>query len=39
MTNPIDPLAKFRSFSRADRIWVFVGLALIVIVLNIVFAT
>jgi hypothetical protein len=31
------PLEKFRSFQRADQIWVFIGLGLIILTLNIVF--
>ena len=31
------PLEKFRSFQRADQIWVFIGLGLLILTLNIVF--
>ena len=31
------PLEKFRSFERIDQIWVFIGLGLLILTLNIVF--
>jgi len=31
------PMEKFRSFQRADQIWVFIGLGLLILTLNIVF--
>ncbi len=31
------PMEQFRSFSRADQIWVIIGLAILVITLNLVF--
>jgi hypothetical protein len=32
------PLEKFRSFTRADQLWVIAGLVILVVILNIVFA-
>lgn len=31
------PMEKFRSFSRADQLWVIAGLVILVVVLNLVF--
>tara|TARA_B100001750_G_C15284636_1_gene484208 strand:+ start:369 stop:590 length:222 start_codon:yes stop_codon:yes gene_type:complete len=31
------PMEKFRSFERADQIWVFIGIGLLILTLNIVF--
>ena len=31
------PLEKFRSFTRSDQLWVLAGLAILIIVLNLVF--
>ena len=31
------PLEKFRSFERIDQIWVFIGIGLLILTLNIVF--
>lgn len=31
------PFAKFKSFQRSDKIWVFAGLLFLVILLNVVF--
>jgi len=31
------PLEKFRSFERIDQIWVFIGLGLLILTLNLVF--
>ena len=31
------PMEKFRSFQRSDQIWVFIGLGLLILTLNIVF--
>ncbi len=31
------PLEKFRSFERIDQIWVFIGLGILIVTLNIVF--
>ena len=33
------PLEKFRSFTRADRLWVLGGLVFLIILLNLVFGT
>ena len=30
-------MEKFRSFERADQIWVFIGIGLLILTLNIVF--
>lgn len=31
------PMEKFRSFTRADRLWVVAGLVILIVVLNLVF--
>ena len=31
------PLEQFRGFERADQIWVFIGIGLLILTLNIVF--
>ncbi len=33
------PLEKFKGFSKSDQIWVLVGLAVLIIILNVAFGT